>query len=254
MQLLKVSKKHSRLSDALYILLNIGLALAVWLVVVFVQNLWVPILLVTLSKWRVFAVRPRYWKANLLTNLVDYIVGVGVVVLLYQAADQLIFQGILTLAYCLWLLVIKPRSKRSFILAQSGVSLFVGVSALASLAYEYDILFVFGVWVIAYSVARHVLSHYEEENSNILSLAWAFVSAQIAWVSFWWLGGYPIPGAPSVIIPQVAVILLVVGFLVERVYTSKYKKDHVSHQDILAPSVFSGILLVVLLTVFNTSI
>ena len=39
------------------------------------------IMIVLLAKWRMFAVKPRYWVTNLKSNLVDIFVGVSVVAL-----------------------------------------------------------------------------------------------------------------------------------------------------------------------------
>src|SRR5579864_9010093 len=63
--------------------------------------------IILLSKWRMFAVRPRYWPANIRANAVDIIVGVSFLVLMVHSGTQL-WQLILALLYAVWLLVIKP--------------------------------------------------------------------------------------------------------------------------------------------------
>ena len=82
MEFLKFARKRSFLSEVVYTALNVGLAIAVLLVVLYTQSIWFAIAVVILSKWRVFAVRPRFWWANLQSNLVDFIVSVSVVVVL----------------------------------------------------------------------------------------------------------------------------------------------------------------------------
>src|SRR3954447_5805850 len=60
------------------------------------------ILLIFLSKWRMFAVRPRYWLANLVANGVDIIVGISLV--LFMANTSIVWWQIFwTVLYAIWL-------------------------------------------------------------------------------------------------------------------------------------------------------
>ena len=127
MDLLKMHKRRSRISELVYIGLNVGLALTILAVVHNSQSLWLALLVVLVSKWRVLAVRPRFWVANLIANMVDIIVGLSVVVLLLAASNSLLLAGnglptpgenlpaqiFITIVYIVWLLFIKPRSRRS---------------------------------------------------------------------------------------------------------------------------------------------
>ena len=65
MDLLKSSKRRAFLSELVYIVLNVGLAVAILAVVLAIESPLPAIALVLLSKWRVLAVRPRYWMANI---------------------------------------------------------------------------------------------------------------------------------------------------------------------------------------------
>ena len=49
-------------------------------VLVRIDFVGIAILLILLSKWRMFAVRPRYWVANLIGNGVDIMVAVSLVI------------------------------------------------------------------------------------------------------------------------------------------------------------------------------
>ena len=71
MDLLKMHKRRSRLSEVAYVVLNIGLAAMVFAIVYTANSPWLAIAAVLLSKWRVLAVRPRFWFANLIANMVD---------------------------------------------------------------------------------------------------------------------------------------------------------------------------------------
>ena len=65
--------------------------------------------LVLLSKWRMVAVRPRFWPANIRANSVDIIVGLSIVIFMVHASS-IGYQLIWVVLYGLWLLVIKPAS------------------------------------------------------------------------------------------------------------------------------------------------
>ncbi|QQR51192.1 hypothetical protein IPF89_05600 [Candidatus Saccharibacteria bacterium] len=120
MDLLKSHKRRSRVSEILYITLNIGLAVSLFVVVLSVQSTWLAYLLVLLSKWRALAVRPRFWFANLVANLVDIIVGLAVVTLMYAASGIIPLQAALAVIYSAWLLFIKPRSSKLYVALQAA--------------------------------------------------------------------------------------------------------------------------------------
>src|SRR5690606_30698704 len=140
MEFLKAKPRRSHITEAAYAALNVALAIIILLVVLSIETIWLPLALVLLSKWRVIAVRPRFWFANIMANLVDIIVGLSFVVIIHQASGVVAFQVIMTLLYIAWLLFIKPRSKRSYIVAQSLIAHFLGINALAMVAYSSDIL------------------------------------------------------------------------------------------------------------------
>ena len=80
--------------------------------------------LVVLSKWRIIAVRPRFWWANIQANLVDLTVGIGVVGLMYLPTSVFYFRVALAILYAIWLVVIKPMSKRWQVAMQSLIAIF----------------------------------------------------------------------------------------------------------------------------------
>ena len=59
MELLHTVKRKSAFSEIAYYALNIGLAAALLIISQTIQHPAFAIILVLLSKWRVFAVRPR---------------------------------------------------------------------------------------------------------------------------------------------------------------------------------------------------
>lgn len=253
MELLKSSKHRSLLSELVYVGLNVALAVAVLVVVLAIESPLPAFALILLSKWRVLAVRPRYWFANIQANMVDIIVSVSLVVLLYAASGALVAQILLTLLYVVWLLVVKPRSKRSFITLQAGVAVFLGVTALLSVSYSWPSSpVVVAMWAIGYSAARHVLSSYEEVHMSFYSLVWGMILAELGWLLYHWTFAYTLPGVGSIQLSQTAIIVLAFCFAAERIYGSYTHHGVIRSGDIVLPLLLSGSIVFVLLAFFNT--
>ena len=72
-------KSRNIASNLVHIFLNILLGVGAVLITVLSGSPLLGLLLVLVSKWRIFAVRARYFFLNLKSNLVDLIVGVSVV-------------------------------------------------------------------------------------------------------------------------------------------------------------------------------
>ncbi len=252
MEFLKSSKRRSFFSELVYVLLNIALAVAILAVVWAIESPVAAIALVLLSKWRVLAVRPRYWFANVQANLVDIIVSLSFVALLYAAGGALITQCALAILYIVWLLVIKPRSKRIFVTVQAGLALFLGVTALMIVSYDWpSVAVVAAMWLIGYTTAKHVLNHYEEVHVDFYSLVWGLVVAELGWLGYHWTFAYGLPGVGAIKLSQTAVVVLAVSFLAERVYVSYHKHGTVRSGDIVLPALFSVSVIVLLLAFFN---
>jgi hypothetical protein len=257
MEFLRLAKRRSLLSELVYLLLNVGLAAALLIVVWVVASPIPAFALVLLSKWRVLAVRPRYWFAHVQANLVDLIVSLGLVVLLYAAGrgdsgEGIAIQIVLTLLYVVWLLLLKPRTKRTYVVAQAGVALVVGTIALYSQSYGWpSSIVVIAMFVLGYATARHVLSAYSDSNLTMMSLIWGFIIAQIGWLSYHWLVAYDIPFVDTLKIPQVTIVTVALSFLAERVYNSYAKHGSVKSSDITLPALLSLGIIVVVLALFN---
>ena len=249
MELLKNVRKRSFLSEVAYVVLNVLLAVALLVSVVVTNVPWPALGLVFLSKWRVFAVRSRYWMANIRANMIDTIVGVSMVALLYAATGSLVTQIILTVLYAVWLLFIKPRSRRSFVAAQAFIGLVIGIAALVQVSPGLPAEVVLASWLIAYSAARHILSVRHETHLNFLSLMWAFIVAEIMWLTYHWTIGYAI--GSTLKLAQVTIIIAALGFLAERVYVSYHKHGALKYSDVMMPMLLSLSLVAVVLFVFG---
>jgi hypothetical protein len=260
MEFLKLVRKRSFLSEAIYTVLNIALAIAVVVVIRYTGSVGFAIGLVILSKWRVFAVRPRFWWANLRSNLVDFIVSISFVLHMYivnmtavEDSRKLLLLGILTLLYIGWLLVIKPRSKRRFIAVQAGAAVLLGTSALFALSFNWPAsVVVLGMWLIGYTAARHILSSYDAETHGLfIALAWGVLLSEVAWVAYHWTIAYSLPFVPAIDVPQIAIITTLMSFLAFKSYDSFYKHAKIRISDIILPLLFTVSVIMVLLIVFN---
>lgn len=258
MEFLRVAKRRSVLSETIYVLLNIALAVGVLIAIWATGTPWLALALVLLSKWRVLAVRPRYWFAHIEANMVDFVVSISAVMLVYLAGQTAGGRGVftqilLTVLYTGWLLLLKPRTRRSFVSAQAAVAVVVGTMALASISYEWpSSLVVASLWVIGYSAARHVLVAYSDNDIRLLSLIWGFVVAELGWVAYHWTIAYPLFFLPGLKLPQETLLVLGLCFLAERAYASYHKHDVIKQSDMVMPLVFTlGLFAVLLLTQLN---
>ena len=251
-----VKHKRSFVSDLLYLVLNVGLAVAVLVIVRTTDTLWLAFVLVLLSKWRVLAVRPRYWFANIQANIVDIIVSLGVVSIMASLSSdepmRLILQIAITIAYIAWLLLLKPRSRRKSVVMQAGVAMVVGVTALFMQAYQWPVsVAVIAMWLIGYSTARHILSHYEEDHVLFLSLLWGTFMAELGWVAYHWTIAYSLVFLGDNKLPQISVTSLAVGLVVYKAYDSYAHHGSIRTQDILPPLLFAIALVAIIAILFN---
>lgn len=260
MEFLKLVRKKSFVSEFVYAILNAALAVGVLLVVRYTESVWFAIALIALSKWRVFAVRPRYWWANIRSNMVDFIVGVSFALNMNTVNTSGLVESqklfvLLSLAalYIGWLLLVKPRSRRSYIVAQAGVAVFLGTSALFTVGYNWPVSVVaLCMWLIGSVASRHILSSYDDETYELfLSLAWGVALAEIGWISYHWAIAYPLPIFTTLMIPQAAFTATLVSFLAYKCYDSFYHHAKIRMTDVLLPLLFTVSVLFVLLVVFN---
>lgn len=257
MELVKsAGKRTSLVSEVLYVGFNFVLAAGVFLLVWLFPAL--PILaylLILLSKWRVFAVRPRFWWANIKANLLDFLLGLSVVTMVWQAHETIWLQIVIAFLYGLWLILIKPRSGQMAILTQAGIAQFMAITALYSVSYDWPAwLVVVGMWLIGYISAQHVLSSYEDSDVTLLSLVWGLIVAELGWLAYSWTFAYSIPYIGTAFqIPQIAIIITLLGYFASRAYSVYSVKNKLRLGDVTFPALFSSsmILILVILAMFR---
>lgn len=245
MEFLRSRIRRSKVGDLAYLVINALLPIVLLLLVHNFDSLYLPLALVLLSKWRILALRPRFWWVNIKANAVDLMVGTSIVGLMYVAMSSLPLQIFLAVLYGVWLLYLKPRSDASSMLLQAGVAQFLALTTLFSMSTVLnEILIMLGCWVIGYSVARHVVSNYDEESIDLLSVLWGLLVAQVGWLFYHWTIVYDI-GLP-IEIPQIALITLVLGFVAAKLYTAA-RSNRLSESLVRTTVIFSAILLLIVL-------
>lgn len=242
--LLRAKATRTRVSELIYTGLNLLLPIAV-LFLVRLDPPYLAFALVILSKWRILALRPRYWWVNIKANLADLMVGISAVALIYLAQGAFTLQISLVVLYELWLIVLKPRSTPHGILLQAGVAQVVSLIAL----FNYSILLpeplvIMFCWLIGYVAARHVVSNYEETYIELIANIWGLFLAELAWVVYRWTNVYSL-GIP-VKVPQIALLMLVIGFCAARMYDFS-KSDRLTSQMLRGTVMFGAVLLGVIL-------
>ena len=249
---INIARSKSIISQAVYITLNLLLVVAVFGLVVVINSPVLACVLVVLSKWRIFAVRPRYWWANLRSNALDLIVGVSFALLIHlSGGDALVAQSILAVLYAAWLLVLKPSSKSFAVEIQAGVALFLGLTVLVSLTHNlHSAVLVISSFFIGYIVANHVLS--EEGNTNVrfVSFIVGLLLAELSWIAYHWLVAYTVPGT-MLRIPQLAIIATISGFAALSVYRPYRDRGKLKLNDFILPVGFAAVTIFVIIVFFS---
>ncbi|MCL2280366.1 hypothetical protein FWC31_00545 [Candidatus Saccharibacteria bacterium] len=245
-----LANKRGMIANVLHALFNVAYAAAVMGLIMLLPETPLPALaLVLVSKWRVIAVRPRYWWANILSNLPDTLLGFGVVTTMWISATWQV-QVTLAVLYAIWLIVLKPQHRRHWVIIQAGTSQFVALTALFASGRFLPIWLVVGlVFVIGFVVARQILTQYDEKEHDFLALIWGLLLAELGFVAWHWTIAYQI--TTTLKIPQFAIIAAILGFVVELSYASWRKDKQITWDEIGLPVIFAGIALTVLLFLFS---
>jgi len=184
---------------------------AVVFILVRIDFVQLALLLILLSKWRMFVVRPRYWLANITANAVDIIVGVSFLVFMDHsgsAAMQLFW----AVMYTVWLVFIKPGSGILMVSIQALTAQVIGVIALYTAWVQAPMLgVVLATWLVSYLSARHFFTSFEDEYASFYAHTWGYFSAALTWVLSHWLLFYGV-------VPQPALLLSVFGFSFAGIY------------------------------------
>jgi hypothetical protein len=166
---------------------------------------------IVLSKWRMFAVRMRYWPANIRANAVDIMVGVSVVVFMSSTSIGM-WQVVWAIAYGFWLVFLKPGASTFLISLQALVAQLVALMALFLVSGDMPLYaLVLMSWLICYLCARHFFSGFDEPYTQLYSHIWGYFGAALVWVLGHWLLFYNVLAQPTL-------LLVVIGYGLAAIY------------------------------------
>lgn len=215
-RLLSKIKPTSGISHVLHLALLVILPIVVF-VLVRLDFVQLALSIVVLSKWRMLAVRPRFWSANVRANAVDIMVGLSVVLFMAQAANNLAVQLAWVALYAAWLIVIKPASSTLMITVQAGIGQFVALMALYMAWTDgplYGLTFLTGL--ICFMAARHFFDAFDEPYAKMVSYTWGYFGAALAWLLSHVLITYP--NSSDTLIAQPVIFLSVIGYCIASIY------------------------------------
>jgi hypothetical protein len=197
-------------SHVIHIVLLVLLPILAY-VLVRIDFVGLAIALIFLSKWRMFAVKPRYWLTNLVASGVDLMVAVSLVLFMANTSGGW-WQIFWALCYGAWLLLLKSRSDVLSVSAQAMIGQLLGLGVLYLKFGDASLLtLVAGTWLVTYLSARHFLTSFEEHHTALLAHVWAYIGASLAFVLGHWLLFY---GS----IAQIIVFLTVIGYSLAGLY------------------------------------
>lgn len=199
-------------------LVHLGLmALLPLLVFIMVRINFAPLALalILLSKWRMFAVKPRHWLAHLRANAVDIIVGVSLLIFMAQSSSQMIQLGWAG-CYAVWLLLIKPSSQVWAVSLQALLGQIAGLTALFLRYGDAPVAsLMLAAWAICYVAARHYLTSFDESFTRLFANLWGYFAACFVWLLSHWLLFYGPIAQPTLFLSVLAFALMTLYYLDE---------------------------------------
>lgn len=213
--LLAKAKPTSGIAHVLHLLLRVILPIVIFILVRANSNfVQLAFSVVILSKWRMFAVRPRFWAANVRANAVDLVVGLSIVLFMVHADGSSAIQLMWAVLYGVWLIYIKPASSILMISAQAFTAQLLGLSALY-LAWAagplYGITLLTGL--ICFLAARHFFDGFNEPYARLFSYIWGYFGAALAWLLGHWLLYYRVVAQPTLLLTTLGYGLAVLYYL-----------------------------------------
>lgn len=174
--------------------------------------------IILVSKWRMLAVKFRFWLAHIRTNAVDLTVSISVLIFMTESNSQLAVL-IWTILFMIWLIFIKPATHTLMVTFQALIGFSLGMVSLFLLGGTWPLFgLVLATGLICYGAAHHFFGAFEEKYTRLFSYIWAWFGASVVWVLGHWLLFY---GAG--IIAQPALLLIAIGYGLSALYYLDHK-------------------------------
>lgn len=241
MRLLRNLKPASGISSFLHIGLLLLLPAAVF-VLVRLNLAPAAAVMVVLAKWRMFAVRPRFWAANIRANAVDLMVGFSAVLFMTHY-DSLLVQIVWAVLYAVWLTSIKPGTGMLLITAQAFIGQLAALSALYATwagGPVYALTLLSGLF--CYWAARHFLDAFDEPYAKLLAYFWGYFGAALTWLLSHWLLFYRGVAMPTLLLSTLGYGIAVLYYL-----------DHTDHltKNLRRQLIFVMVAIVIVVLAFS---
>ena len=207
--LFKRLKPISGFSHYFHVGLNILLPIVV-LILVRLNFIEISVFVIILSKWRMFAVKPRFWPANIRANSVDIIVGISTIVFMVESSNSW-WQILWAVIYGLWLVLIKPAETPFLVSVQSLVAQLFGLMAIYSWSSANNLELTLLTGIVCFLSARHFFDNFDEPHARLMSYTWGYFGAGLGWILSYWLLFY---GS----IAQPTLILTIIGYSIASLY------------------------------------
>lgn len=169
--------------------------------------------LVLLSKWRMLAVKPRFWPAMIRANSVDLLVGFSLVLFMAQSTSG-VLQIVWTVLFIGWLLFIKPASGTLMVSIQALIAQTAALMALFLIWADGPLYgLVIAVALICYLSARHFFDSFNEPYARMLAYIWSYFSAALMWLlGHWLIFYYGLVAQPTLILSAIGYSLAVLYY------------------------------------------
>ena len=237
-----IRKSRNALSSVMHVILNLLLAIASISSTLATGNCIIGLILVVISKWRIFAVNHRYWLLNLRSSLVDFIVGTSFVLLAYAAGTTVLPVHIaLIVGYAIWLIFIQAIF--AILLGATTATIFAAITDSSVL--------VVACFIIGYAASNHFLVQNSEDDPGFISMACGLVFAEIAWISHAWLILYTL-GTTGICVSQLGIILSVLAYAYFQICDISTKtRGKLKFSQVALPVIFSLLVIIVLVVGFS---
>lgn len=199
MGILSRLKPKKGFAHILHILLSAAVPAIVYVLVRMEFN-QIAVAVVLLSKWRMLAVKPRFWPANVRANAVDIIVGISTIVFMTNS-QTVSWQLFWALLYAVWQVGIKPSRSVIMVSLQALIGQTYG---LMGIFIAWPAISLWGLviagWTVCYLSARHYLSSFDEQYTSLYSHTWGYFAAALMWLSSHWLTYYGLVAQPTLLL------------------------------------------------------
>ncbi|MCA9349069.1 hypothetical protein KC878_02905 [Candidatus Saccharibacteria bacterium] len=193
-------------------------------------------------KWRILAVKSRFWAANIRANMTDILIGLSMAK--FMSISSLKYQLAWLGFYLAWVLYIKKLSNRGGIMLQGLTAYAISLSALlwSFSTMEFGVMLA-GVWLIAYFCSRHILGAFKEDHAPVLAHVWALTATEMAWILWHWQAWYWFVNQ-LVLVTSIALIGLSLAYYMSR-------KESPNSAAIKQTLITSGLMMLVVIVLHN---